>query len=78
MRTVTVDLSDDLASRLEAASKSRSVPPAEVVCELVVSLPPAAISERSAFEILGATFGRSESGLGNLSTNPTHLERLGR
>jgi hypothetical protein len=77
MSTLTVDLSDDLASRLEAASKSRSVPPAEVVRELVASLPPAPTSERSAFEVLGTTFGRSASGLGDLSTNPEHLAGFG-
>jgi hypothetical protein len=77
MSILTVELPDDLASRLEAASKSRSVPPAEVVRELVASLPPAPALERSAFEILGPTFGRSSSGLGDLSTNPQHLAGFG-
>lgn len=51
--TLIVDLPDELASRLEATSPSRSMPPAEVVRELVATLPPVAASERSAFAVLG-------------------------
>lgn len=62
MSTLTVELPDELASRLEAASRSRSVPPAEVVRELVATLPSTGISGRSAHDVLGATFGQCESG----------------
>ena len=77
MSTLTVELPDELASRLEAASRSRSVPPDEVVRELVSTLPPVTSSERTAYEVLGATFGSSASGLGDLSTNPKHFEGFG-
>ena len=78
MSTLTVDLPDELASRLEAASRSRSVPTAQVVRELVATLPPARPEDRSAFDVLGATFGCSASGLGDLSTNPSYLDDFGK
>ncbi len=77
MSTLTVELPDELASRLDAASRRRAVPLSEVVRELVATLPPAAGPERSAHEVLGTTFGRCESGLGDLSTNRRHLDSLG-
>lgn len=78
MSTLTVELPDELASRLAAASRSRSVSPDEVVRELVGTLPPVTRGERTAHEVLGATFGKSASGLGDLSTNPKHLEGFGK
>lgn len=77
MSTLTVELPDELAARLESVCRSRAVAPAEVVRELVATLPPATTHGRSAYEVLAATFGCSASGLGDLSTNPKHLEGFG-
>lgn len=77
MSTLTIELPDELADRLDEASRRRSVSLGEIVRELVATLPPIG-SNRSAYEVLAATFGCAESGLGDLSTNPKHLEDFGK
>jgi hypothetical protein len=80
MSTLTVELSDDLAARLDAASQHRRVTPADLVREtLAASLAPASVGEPPAADPLWQSFiGCAASGLGDLSTNPEHLEGLGR
>ena len=85
MSTLTIELPDDLAARLEAASAQAHVPPAQLVCAalekaLPVSTPapdfPA--DGPSAYDLMKDGFGCVSTGLGDLSTNPKHMEGYGR
>ena len=66
-----------LRERLEAASARRTVPPAQVVLDLIKTLPdqPAEnTAELSACDLMKDDLGCVDSGLGDLFTNPKYLE----
>ncbi len=82
MSTLTIEISDDVAARLEAASRRQSVPPSRIVQEsLNQSLPmikhEAKDGEPSLSEKMTGLIGCFDSGAGDLSTNPKHLEGFG-
>ena len=81
MSTLTIELPEELRERLEAASARRTVPPAQVVLDLIKTLPdkPAENTiELSAYDLMKDDLGCVDSGLGDLSTNPKYLEGYGR
>jgi hypothetical protein len=80
MSTLTLELPDLLAARLEAASNVRRIPPAQLVQEtLEKSLPeaPAPQDNRTLYELMQDAIGCVSSGAGDLSTNPKHMEGYG-
>ena len=81
MSTLTIELPDDLAARLEAASAQAHVPPAQLVCAaLEKTLPvsaPAENGEPSALAALHDLVGCIDSGVTDLATNPKHMEGFG-
>jgi hypothetical protein len=81
MSTLTIELTDELAARLAAASRCQQVPPAQIVQEALAKVLPApapAADEPSLYELMKDGFGCVSSGVGDLSTNPKHLEGYGR
>ena len=83
MSTLTIELPDDLAARLEAASAQTRVPPAQFVRAtlekaLPVSAPDWPADGPSLYERMGDAIGCVSTGLGDLSTNPKHMEGYGR
>ena len=84
MSTLTLELSDSLFARLVAASAERHLPPAELAREtLERTLGAGQVMDEkdamlSAYDLMKDTFGCVDSGLGDLSTNPAHMEGFGR
>ncbi len=81
MSTLTIELPEELRERLEAASARRTVPPAQVVLDLIKTLPETptgSATELSAYDLMKDDLGCVDSGLGDLSTNPKYLEGYGR
>jgi hypothetical protein len=83
MSTLTIEIADDLAARLAAASERERVPASRIVVEALekalTSQPadlPAGKSLYDAMVEVGA-LGCIDSGTGDLSTNPRHLEGYG-
>ena len=81
MSTLTIELPDDLAARLEAASAQTRVPPAQLVrAALEKALPapaPAVNGEPSALEALHDLVGCMDSGVTDRATNPKYMEGFG-
>ncbi len=81
MSTLTIELPDDLAARLEAASAQTRVPPAQLVlAALEKALPapaPAENGEPTALEALADLVGCMESGVTDRATNPKYMEGFG-
>jgi hypothetical protein len=81
MSMLTIELSDELAARLAVASERQQVPPAQIVQDALAKVLPAPAptsDEPSLYELMKDGFGCVSSGLGDLSTNPRHLEGYGR
>jgi Ribbon-helix-helix domain len=83
MSTLTVELPDDLAARLAAASEQTHVPPAQLVrTALEKALPPPApdwpADGPSLHERMKDFIGCIDSGVTDLATNPKYLEGLNR
>lgn len=82
MSTLTLELSDELAARLTAASERAQLPPAQfVTAALEKTLPPAnadggTTTQPSALVMLHDLVGCFD-GPSDLSTNPRYLEGLG-
>jgi predicted transcriptional regulator len=81
MKTMTVKLPDELAVRLEKRAKRLGVSKSALLREslerefrrnLVVE------EEPSAYDLMKDGFGCVKSGVGDLSTNPKHMEGFGR
>ena len=82
MSTLTIELPDDLAARLEAASAQAQVPPAQLVrAALEKALPTPApdfpADGLSAHDLMKDGFGCVSSGVRDLATNPKHMEGFG-
>lgn len=82
MSTLTIELSDDLAARLAAASERKHVPPAQIVQEaldrtLPGTQPEADADEPSLYDLMKDGFGCVSSGVRDLATNPKHMEGFG-
>ena len=84
MSTLTIELSDDIAARLAAASEREHLPPAQIVQAALEKALPAPEEERPAGRTLydamkeAGAIGCISTGLGDLSTNPRHMEGYGR
>jgi hypothetical protein len=82
MSTLTIELPDDLAARLAAASEQAHVPPAQLVrAALEKALPAPApavpLTGTSAYDLMKDGFGCVSSGVRDLATNPKHMEGFG-
>jgi hypothetical protein len=82
MSTLTIELPDDLAARLEAASEQTHVPPPQLVRAALEKALPAPAPDSppngpSAFDLMKDGFGCVRSGVRDLATNPKHLEDFG-
>ena len=82
MSTLTIELPDDLAARLEAASAQAHVPPAQLVrAALEKSLPVPApdfpADGPTLHERMKDFIGCIDSGVTDLATNPKHMEGFG-
>ena len=78
MNTLTVELSDDLAARLAAASEARRTAPEQIVRDLLASaLVPPQDGGLNALDGLHDLVGCVDSGVTDLATNPKHLAGLG-
>lgn len=83
MSVLTIELPDDLAARLAAASEQAHVPPEQLVRAALEKALPAPAPDfpadgPSAYDLMKDGFGCVSTGLGDLSTNPKHMERYGR
>lgn len=83
MSTLTIELPDDLAARLEAASAQAHLPPSQLVCAALEKLLPAPQPEfpadgPSLYERMKDAIGCIDSGVTDLATNPKHMEGYGR
>jgi hypothetical protein len=83
MSTLTIELPDELAARLAAASEQQHVPPAKLVQEaLEKALPDSAgevrSDEPSLYDVMKDGFGCVDSGVTDLATNPKYMEGYGR
>ena len=80
--TLTIELPDDLAARLAAASEEKQVPPSQIVQKALEHALPAATAGfppgMSAYDLMKDGFGCVGSGLGDLSTNKKYMEGYGR
>ena len=81
MSTLTIELPDDLAARLEAASEQAHVPPAHLVRaaleKALPAPPPTENGEPSALEALQDLVGCMDSGVTDRATNPKYMEGFG-
>ena len=80
--TLTIELPDDLAARLEAASAQAHVPPGQLVRatleKALPALPPDAPADGpSAYDLMKDGFGCVSSGVPDLATNPKYMEGFG-
>jgi len=82
MSTLTIELSEELAARLESASLARHLPPAtfaQQVLEKMLLTPEGGFPEDDtlSFDRMKDGFGCIKSGVSDLATNPEHLEGFG-
>ena len=81
MSTLTIELSDDLAARLAAASEREHLPPAQIVQAALEKALPAPGNPpppgESLAEKMKDLIGCFDSGVTDLATNPKHLEGFG-
>lgn len=81
MKTMTVKLPDELAVRLEKRAKRLGVSKSALLREsLERDLGKDAVVEEepSAYDLMKDGFGCVDSGIGDLATNPKHMEGFGR
>ncbi len=83
MSTLTIELPDDLAARLEAASAQAHIPPSQFARAALEKALPAYASDwpadgPSLYERMKDAIGCISTGIGDLSTNPKHMEGYGR
>ena len=81
MSTLTIELSDDIAARLAAASEREHLPPAQIVQAALEKALPAPGNPpppgESLAEKMKDLIGCFDSGVTDLATNPKHLEGFG-
>jgi hypothetical protein len=80
--TATIEIPDDLYRKVQAKSAQQGRPVQDVAVELlgawVDDAQPPEVAEPSVGELMGDLCGLIDSGVTDLSTNPAHLEGLGR
>ena len=81
MSTLTLELNDSLATRLQSASAERHIAPEQFVRETIErALPEVSEPDENGptlRELMGDAIGCVDSGIGDLATNPIHLEGFG-
>jgi hypothetical protein len=82
MSTLTIELPDDLAARLEAASAQAHIAPAQLVRATLEKALPANTAEPAAggpslYDLMKDGLGCVKSGVPDLATNPQHMEGFG-
>ena len=82
MSTLTIELPDDLAARLAAASAQAHLPPAQLVRDALEKLLPVPLPNGTAdgptlHDRMKDFIGCIDSGVTDLATNPKHLEGFG-
>jgi hypothetical protein len=82
MSTLTIELPDDLAARLEAASAQTHVPPAQLVRAALERALPAPLPDGppdgpTLHERMKDFIGCIDSGVTDLATNPKYMEGFG-
>jgi hypothetical protein len=81
--TLTIEISDDLAARLAAASEGRQVSPAQIVQEALANALPATSTDlpegKTLYDVLveAGALGCFDSGRTDLATNPEHMKGYG-
>ncbi|MCZ6672573.1 MAG: ribbon-helix-helix domain-containing protein [Verrucomicrobia bacterium] len=83
MKTITIKVPEELDARLAMRAKRRGVSKSEVAREAFVQLlgdksQESVEEEPSAYDILKDDLGCIDSGIGDLSTNPKHMEGFGK
>lgn len=83
MKTITIKVPEELDARLTKRAKHRGVSKSEVAREALArelqsDSAEAVNEEPSAFDVLKDDLGCFDSGVGDLSTNPKHMEGFGR
>jgi predicted transcriptional regulator len=81
MKTITVKVSEELAARLEKRAKRLGISKSALVRESVQNTlqnEGAEADQASAYELMKDGCGCVDSGIGDLSTNPKHMEGFGR
>jgi hypothetical protein len=82
---LTIELPDELAERLAAASEHRQTPPSQIVQEALDKVLPLKLQETPApptgegslYDRMKDLIGCVDSGVTDLSTNPKHMEGFG-
>lgn len=83
MSTLLIELNDELAGRLAAASERKQVPPAQIVQEALDRILPARPAEfpvgRTLYDAMqeAGAIGCVSTGIGDLSTNKRHMAGYG-
>ena len=81
MSTLTLELNDSLATRLQSASAKRHIAPEQFVRETIERALQEGLeldeNSPSLRELMGNAIGCMDSGIGDLATNPKHLEGFG-
>lgn len=81
VKTLTVKLPDELASRLNKRAERLGVSKSELVREFVeqaLNVAGAAEEAPSAYDLMNDGCGIADSGVTDLATNPKHMEGFGR
>lgn len=82
MKTITVKLPDELALRLEMRARRLGVSKSALLRESLerdlAGKNGAVEEEPSAYDLMKDGFGCVSSGIGDLATNPRHMEGFGR
>ena len=79
MRTLVLRIPDDLEARLEALASRRGKTKSAIVREVLSrGVRSRSKHELSAFDLMRDQIGVVDTGVGDLASNPKHLERFGR
>ena len=77
MRTVTLKLSTDTAARLERMAIRRRTTKSAVMREALEDKLRTSANEPSVYDLMKASIGSIDSGIGDLGHNPIHLKGFG-
>jgi predicted DNA-binding protein len=79
MRTLVLRIPDDLEARLEALASRRGKTKSAIAREVLSrGIRSRRKHELSAFDLMRDQIGIVDTGLGDLASNPEHMERFGR
>jgi hypothetical protein len=78
VKTISLKIPEYLDRRLRAAADAQNVSISQLIRDILEKgLPPEPTGEESAYDAMKFGFGVFASGVGDLSTNPRHLEGFG-